>query len=252
MKDMVSNHIDLTITSPPYNCGKNYGTVSDNLPWDEYWENTRRWVRNLYRITKAAGRLAVVLPWWMGKKPRRDSAFEFQKIAQDEGWLKLDKIIWVKGNESNVHTSGGWGGGGSGWGTYMSPSGPSVRCASEPILIFCKEKRGRGVISGEGRGACVRGDMSKDEWMKWTLDTWFIQGGRHKFHPAVFPSEVPHRLVKLYTYPGDVILDPFMGTGTTGKECVNAGRKFIGIEIEQEYFDIAVQRIEKAQQAKGE
>jgi len=135
--------VDLTVTSPPYNCGKDYGTTSDALPWDEYWGQTEAWLSEVFRVTRQGCRLAVNLPWWMNKKPRRDVPFQFKTVAQAVGWTMLDKIIWIKGDSHNVHTSGGWGGGGCGWGTYLSPSGPSIRCASEPILIFSKGGRGR-------------------------------------------------------------------------------------------------------------
>ena len=169
--------VHLCCTSPPYNCGKDYGVSNDHRPWDDYWEWTEDWLSAVYSAVVSGGRLAVNLPWWMGKKPRRSVPFEFQKVAERVGWLFLDKITWAKGGSSNLHTSGGWGGGGCGWGTYLSPSGPSIRCASEPILIFSKERRGRGVVSGQGRGACIRGDMTPEEWHQWTLDVWFMRGG---------------------------------------------------------------------------
>lgn len=234
--------IDLVVTSPPYNCGKNYGVVKDSLPWDIYWDNTKNWLVESFRIIKPGGRLAVNIPWWMEKKPRKLVPFYFQEIAVEIGFHMLDKIIWVKGNSYNIHTSGGFGGGGCGWGTYMSPSGPSIRCASEPIMIFSKGSRGRGITSGEGRGACVKNDITKDEFMEWTLDVWFIRGEHNKKHPAVFPAEIPHRLIKLYTYQKEIVLDPFMGSGTTAKAAKKLGRDYIGFEINPEYLEIEKQR----------
>ena len=239
LRSLPSESVDLSVTSPPYNCGKDYAATSDRVPWETYWQQTREWLTETLRLTKPGGRLAVNLPWWMGKKPRRDVPYEFQTVAREVGWLMLDKIIWVKGDENNIHTSGGWGGGGCGWGTYLSPSGPSIRCASEPILIFAKGSRGRGVISGEGRGLCVRGDMTKEEWMEWTMDVWFIRGASSRNHPAVFPSEIPKRLIKLYTYPGDLVLDMHNGIGTTTEAAEILGRQFVGIDINNDYCEIA-------------
>ena len=235
--------VDLTVTSPPYNCGKDYGTTSDALPWDEYWGQTEAWLAAVFRVTRPGCRLAVNLPWWMNKKPRRDVPFQFKTVAQAVGWTMLDKIIWIKGDSNNVHTSGGWGGGGCGWGTYLSPSGPSIRCASEPILIFSKGGRGRRVLSGEGRGLCVRGDMTKAEWMAWTLDVWFVRGASCKEHPAVFPVEIPRRLIKLYTYPGDVVLDPHNGAGATTEAASETGRQYIGIDANEEFCRVARRRV---------
>jgi len=199
MAGIPESGVDLVVTSPPYNCGMDYETYQDSLPWSEYWDAASRWVAACYRVVSDGGRLAVNLPWWMGSKPRRDVPFEFKRLAIDAGWTFLDKITWVKGNEENVHTSGGFSGGGCGWGTYLSPSGPSIRCASEPILIFSKGGRGRGRVSGEGNGKCVAGDISKSEWMAWTLDVWHVRGASDASHPAVFPAEIPKRLIKLYT-----------------------------------------------------
>ena len=243
MAKMPDNLIDLTVTSPPYNCGKKYSVVSDNLPFDQYWNMVEDWLQELYRATKSGGRLAVNLPWWMGKKPRKDVVYKFKTIAMHKGWLFLDKIIWIKGDSNNVHTSGGYGGNGSGWGTYMSPSGPAIRCASEPILIFAKESRGRKVISGKGNGDCVKGDMTQDEWMAWTLDVWFLRGESNKAHPAVFPEEIAYRLIKLYSYQNDLVYDPFIGSGTTAKMAMLNNRNYIGSEISKEYCEIAEQRL---------
>ena len=247
LKTLESGSVDAVVTSPPYNCGKNYGTASDNRA--DYWTFTGAWVSESYRILAPGGRLCVNLPWWMGKKPRLEVPFMFHRIATERSFLFLDKIIWAKGDEGNLHVSGGYGGGGSGWGTWCSPSGPAVRCASEPILIFAKKSRGRKRISGLGNGNCLKGDMSKEEFLAWTIDVWMVRGQHDPEHPAVFPAEIPQRLIRLYTYPGETILDPFMGSGATGAVCVRTGRNFIGIEIDKGYFAIAQKRITEAQNA---
>ena len=237
------NLVDMIITSPPYNCGKRYGTYLDNLSYNGYWEFIEKWLSVSFESLCQGGRMAVNIPWWIGKKPRKDYPFKFKEIAKKLDYLFLDKITWIKGNGINQHVSGGWGGGGCGWGTYMSPSGPAIRCASEPILIFSKDSRGRKRISGKGKGDCLKGDISKDEFLKWTIDTWFINGNVNKQHPATFPIELPTRLIKLYTYPNEIIIDPFMGSGTTLRAAKDLGRKAIGIEIEEKYCEIAVERL---------
>lgn len=238
------NGIDLVVTSPPYNCGKNYGTVSDKR--SDYWQFTSEWLSACFRVLGKGGRLAVNLPWWMGKKPRLEVPFTFQRLALEAGFLFLDKIIWAKGTADNLHVSGGYGGGGCGWGTWLSPSGPSVRCASEPILVFAKESRGRKRINGEGHGACEPGDMSKDEFLSWTTDIWMVRGKHDPEHPAVFPVDIPERLIRLYTFPSETVLDPFVGSGTTMLACLQTGRRGIGIEADPAYFAIAEHRIAEA------
>lgn len=238
--------VSLVATSPPYNCGKDYGTFADRMSWEEYWKFTSEWIDEVVRVLVPGGRLAVNLPWWMGKKPRRDVPYQFKTVARDCGLTFIDKIMWIKGDSDNVHTSGGFGGGGCGWGTYMSPSGPSIRCASEPILIFSNGGRGRGAVSGEGKGMCVRGDMTVEEWMEWTIDVWFIRSAGSPTHPAVFPQEIPTRLVKLYTFPGETVLDPFAGEGTTGLAAIATGRTFVGCEVDPTHFSRAVRKCRRS------
>lgn len=244
MKTLPDASVSLVVTSPPYNCGKVYGENTDSLPINDYWEFTAKWLACSWRVLSDNGRLAVNLPWWMGKKPRLEVPFTFHRLALEAGFRLLDKVIWVKGTNKSLHVSGGWGGGGSGWGTWLSPSGPAIRCASEPILIFSKgQRRGRGVVSGNGRGDCLKGDASKEEFLEWTVDVWMVRGRSDASHPAVFPIEIPKRLVGLYTFPGETVLDPFMGIGTTGKACQQGSREFIGIEKEAAYIEIARKRL---------
>jgi site-specific DNA-methyltransferase (adenine-specific) len=242
MSSFENEVIDFIITSPPYNCNKDYGLYLDNKTWDEYWIITKTWIQHSLRLLKSGGRLAVVIPWWMGKKPRRDFPFELKKIALDCGFLFLDKILWIKGTEDNLYVNG------TGWGTYMSPSGPSIRCASEIILVFSKDSRGRKVISGKGKGDCVKGDITKEEFFAWTIDTWFIRGESDKNHPAVFPIEIPTRLIKLYTFKHDIILDPFCGRGTSLLAAKKLERNYFGIDINPKYCQLARKKLEELEE----
>ena len=234
--------VDLVVTSPPYNCGKDYATYDDDLEITEYFDWVELWLKECKRCLGHGGRVAVNIPWWIGRKPRIFTLPHYCRAAVSAGLLIADKIIWVKGNENGLR-----GDLGTGWGTWMSPSGPSIRCASEPILVFVNGSRGRGRISGDGRGACVHGDMTKEEFLAYTTDVWMVQGRSDQEHPAVYPKEIPGRLTRLYTWPGETVLDPFMGSGTTGLACAEANRSFIGIEIDRGYYEIAERRIAEAQ-----
>jgi len=234
--------VDLIVTSPPYNCDKGYDGYSDDLEMAAYFDWVCLWLRECHRCLVRGGRVAINIPWWIGKKPRIFTIPSYCQAAQSAGLLVIDKVIWVKGNEDSPG-----GNLGTGWGTWLSPSGPAIRCASEPILVFAKGSRGRGRISDLGRGACVPGDMTKDEFLAFTTDVWMVRGKSDREHPAVFPVEIPRRLIKLYTWPGETVLDLFMGSGTTGQACMDTGRSFTGIEIGEGYYNIAKARIEKAQ-----
>jgi site-specific DNA-methyltransferase (adenine-specific) len=230
-REIELSSIPLVITSPPYNCGRDYLSYDDSQEVKKYWEFTREWMFRIYGSLIIGGKLCLNITWWMSSRPKIDVPRKIKEIAEEIGFLFIDKIIWIKGNDVNANTSG------TGWGSYMSPSSPSIRCATEPILVFAKEKRGRGLSD--------KGDISKENFYKWTIDSWFIQGEHNRNHPAVFPLEIPKRLIQLYTYPEETVLDPFMGSGTTLRAAKDLGRKAIGIEIEERYCEIAVRRLQQ-------
>ncbi len=250
LASLPENSFELAITSPPYNCGMDYGEeFGDDLSPALYWDFTSRWLAAVHRVLKQNGRLAVNLPWWMGSKPRLEVPFTFVSLAEKAGLTFFDKILWLKANPGGqVHVTGGYSYG-CGWGTYLSPSGPSIRCGSEPILLFCKGSRSRGLIDGRGHGRCTPGDITPEQWAAWTIDVWNIQGSRDREHVATFPQEIPKRLALLYTMPGEAILDPFAGSGTTGLACLETGRSFLGCDISRKSCDLAEQRIAKAMEA---
>lgn len=233
--------IELCVTSPPYNCGKEYGDHDDAMNLVAYWDFMSSVFSGVSRSLVPSGRFAVNIPWWIGKKPRVFTMESFIDCARRAGLTLIDKIIWIKGSERGLR-----GDLGTGWGTWLSPSGPSVRCASEPILVFAKGDRGRRKVSGEGRGRCLPGDMTKDEFLAYTTDCWFIQGRSDRERDAVFPHELPRRLIKLYSWPGETVLDPFTGSGTTGEACMEIGRNFVGMELDAEGHAIAHRRISEA------
>ena len=261
MKTMPEKSVDAVITSPPYNCRKDYGTFLDEMPWSEYYVWMGHLLDEFYRVLVDGGLVAINIPgvirWqsehkysetWtdfdasykthrngvkvIGKGRIEPVGFRLFQMMEDRDSHIREPIVWVKGSEGNAISS-----------DYRMgcDSDPYMRPAHELILLGTKNRWfHRGGTGRRGKDAVPFLDETKD--------VWFITPERNKNHPAVFPIELPSRLIKLFTHANDaLVFDPFMGSGTTGVACMKLGRNFIGIEIDPKYFEIAKKRIEEAQ-----
>jgi len=231
MKAMAAVSVNLIITSPPYNVnlGNNkfkkdgYENYDDNLDYPDYLNWMREVFVCCFKVLADDGRICVNIG--DGKNGKIPTHSDFIQILKGIGFLPLSTIIWDKQTTSNR----------TAWGSYMSASAPSIPTQHEYILVFGKtEKRlAKGVST-----------ISKEEFVKFTDSIWQMKPETKKIgHPAPFPVELPYRLIQLYSYQDDVVLDPFMGSGTTGIACQRTGRKFIGIEKEKKYFELAKERL---------
>lgn len=223
------NHIDLIVTSPPYNVNKNYGDSNDNLSYEEYLEFTRKWLEKCYDWAKCDGRLCMNIPLDTGKGEQRSLGADITYIAKQVGWKYRTTIIWNEGNISKVGARG----------SFMSASSPHIITLAELVVVMYKEQWKK---SSKGKS-----DTTKDEFVKWTNGMWNFSGESKKKigHPAPFPVELPKRCIKLFSYVGDIVLDPFMGSGTTIVASKMLGRKSMGIEISREFCELAFHRILK-------
>lgn len=192
-----NRHIDLIVTSPPYNVNKDYGNANDNLNYDEYMDFTEKWLTKCYNIAKPDGRLCMNIPIDTGKGTQQSLGADITCIAKEVGWNYRTTIVW---NEGNISKS-------SARGSFMSASSPHVISPAELIVVMYKEqwkKLSRG-----------KSDTTKEEFVEWTNGVWTFSGESKKKigHPAPFPVELPKRCIKLFSYVGDIVLDPFMGSG---------------------------------------
>lgn len=217
------NHIDLIVTSPPYNVNKNYGASNDNLSYEEYLEFTRMWLEKCYAWAKCDGRLCMNIPVDTGKGEQRSVGADITYIAKQVGWKYRTTIIWNEGNVSKVGARG----------SFMSASSPHIITPAELIVVMYKD-RWKKVSKGKS-------DTTKDEFIKWTNGMWNFSGESKKKigHPAPFPVELPKRCIKLFSYEGDIVLDPFMGSGTTIVAAKTLGRKSMGIETSRDFCELA-------------
>ena len=224
MDDLIDNCVSLTVTSPPYNVGK----LSDNNLSDEnYWKLMRQCFKEVYRVTESGGRLVLNVAN-LGRKPYIPFSNMFTDLMLDLGFLMRGEIIWQKSKGANANFA---------WGSWLSASNPVIRDIHEYCLVFSKE--------GMSKGSKGKSTIEKEEFMESTLSIWNINPARAKKigHPAPFPVELAERFINLYSYEKDLILDPFIGSGTTALAASKLKRNYIGYEVNAEYCKLAEKRL---------
>lgn len=234
LKKFPDNFIDIIITSPPYNFGLEYQNDKhrDAIYWQDYFEKLNRIWKECYRVLKPAGRFCVnIQPLFSDYMPTHHI---ISKQLLELGLLWKAEIIWEKHNYNCKYTA---------WGSWRSPSMPYLKYTWEFIEIFCKE-------SHKKEGDSNKIDITGDEFKKWVYAKWDIAPERNmkKYnHPAMFPEELVSRLLKLFSYQDDIVLDPFNGVGTTTLVAYKLRRKYIGIDISEEYCKTAEERLKDEQ-----
>ena len=220
--------VDLIVTSPPYNVGIEYNSHDDKMTYEQYLSFTKEWLAKCYRVIKEDGRFCLNIPLDKNKGGQQSVCADITTIAKQVGWKYHSTIIW---NEQNISRR-------TAWGSWLSASAPYVIAPVEVIVIFYKERWKK--ISGSGKS-----DISKKEFIEWTNGMWSFMGESKKRigHPAPFPMELPRRCIKLFSFVGDTVLDPFLGSGSTLIACVLTNRKGMGIEIDKNYCEIAKRRL---------
>lgn len=228
LKELPDNCIDLVFTSPPYNFGLNYEANEDAHHWENYFEKLFEIFNECIRVVKYGGRIAVnIQPLFSDYIP---SHHVISNYFMNKKMIWKGEILWEKNNYNCKYTA---------WGSWKSPSNPYLKYTWEFIEVFCK-----GTLKKEGISS--NADISADEFKKWVVSKWSIAPARNmkEFdHPAMFPEELAYRILKLFSFKNDVILDPFNGVGTTTAVARRTGRNYIGIDISQEYCNKAENRL---------
>ena len=227
-KSINPNSIDLIVTSPPYNVDIKYSSYIDNIPYEKYLEFSEKWLKKALELVKSDGRLCLNVPLDKNKGGQQSVYADLTYIAKKVGWKYHATIIWNEGNISRR----------TAWGSWKSASAPYVIAPVEVIVVLYKDKWKKN------SGSKVS-DITRDEFIEWTNGLWTFSGESKKRvkHPAPFPIELPKRCIKLFSYVGDVVLDPFVGSGTTLIAAYKLGRKAIGIDIDRTYCQIAKERL---------
>lgn len=221
------NSVDLVVTSPPYNVGIDYNEFVDNISYEEYLAWSKKWLLKVYKILKDDGRICLNIPLDKNKGGQQSVYADIVTIAKEIGFKYHSTIIWNEGNISRR----------TAWGSWMSARAPYVIAPVEVIVVLYKKvwKKIRKGIS----------DITKEEFIEWTNGVWVFPGESKKKvgHPAPFPEELPKRCIKLFSYVEDLVLDPFVGSGTTLIAGYKLNRRVVGVELSKDYFDLAKKRI---------
>lgn len=230
LKKLPSNCIDLVFTSPPYNFGLGYDTHEDGTHWDEYFAKLFAVFKECIRVVKPGGRIVInIQPLFSDYIPIHHRISHF---FESNNLIWKGEILWEKNNYNCKYTA---------WGSWKSPSSPYLKYTWEFIEIFCKE-------SLKKDGNKINIDITAEEFKSWVVARWSIAPERNMKqygHPAMFPEELVRRVLKLFSFQEDVILDPFNGVGSTSVVSKKTGRKYIGIDISQEYCKIANIRLKE-------
>ena len=226
MDEIPDNSVHLMITSPPYNVGKEY---DEDLTLDEYLKLLQRVFKSCHEKLVTGGRACINIAN-IGRKPYIPLHAMIMEIMLDLGFLMRGEIIWDKSAS---------GGGSCAWGSWMSASNPVLRDFHEYILVFSKDSYSKNKKQPK------KDTIEKQDFIDWTKSIWTFPAVNAKKigHPAPFPVELPHRLINLYSYEGDVILDPFCGSGSTFIAARQNNRRYIGYDIKKEYVELAEKRI---------
>jgi DNA modification methylase len=237
--------VALVVTSPPYFAAKEYELAlgEGHIPADyvEYLVMLRDVFAECVRALEPGGRMAINVAN-LGRKPYRSLAGDVTRILQDDlGLLLRGEILWVKAEGMN---------GSCAWGSYASASNPSLRDTTERIIVACKGRFDRAVprAKREKLGLPFENTIDPEEFRALTLDVWKFAPASAKRvgHPAPFPVELPRRAIELFTYKGDVVLDPFMGAGTTAVAAKQTGRHYVGFDADPAYVALAERRVEES------
>lgn len=231
MSVIPDNSLHLMVTSPPYNVSKEY---DNDLSLEEYLGMLTKVFSETYRVLVNGGRACINVAN-LGRKPYIPLSDYISKIMIDLGFHMRGEIIWNKAASASPSTA---------WGSWMSASNPTLRDVHEYILVFSKGdyKRQRKAQDKEAK----QNTIARNDFMEWTKSIWTFnaESAKRIGHPAPFPIQLPYRLIQLLSYTNDIVLDPFMGSGTTGIAALNSKRNFVGFDTSKEYIELANDRIE--------
>ena len=226
MKLLPDNSMDLILTSPPYNIGIDYDSYDDDRDWGEYYEWCRTWLKECLRVMKPDGRIALDHYLSFGNANHRESpTCVLYRIMEELGFQHHAIALWTD-NHLTKKTA---------WGSWLSSTAPYINCPYEAIIVDYKERW--------KRDATGKTNLTKDEFMMMSSGLWRMRTESHGLTKANFSLDFASKIIRYLSYENDVVLDPFMGSGTTAVAAIQSNRHYIGFEISTEYCRIANRRL---------
>ena len=225
------NCVQLVVTSPPYNASKTY---DEDLSLTEYLEMLHQVFAECYRVLAPGGRMVVNVAN-LGRKPYIPLTSHVNLIMHEIGFMHRGEVIWDKSASAGSSCA---------WGSFQSASNPCLRDIHEYLLIFSKGDYKLPRSKAERANGRID-TIGKDEFIQQTKSIWSFstESAKRVNHPAPFPVELPKRCIEMFTFLGDVVLDPFLGSGTTAVAAKMSGRRYIGSDLSAEYCAIAEERL---------
>ena len=249
MKGMPEGWVDLIVTSPPYGVNIAYDVHDDDMEIGEYLEFTRKWLTEAYKVLKDDGRIALNIPYEINRQSKGGRIFFVSEVYQVMKEIGFKFFGVVDLEEDSPHRSKT-----TAWGSWMSPSSPYIYNPKECVILAYKKVhikkvkgepqwKGEPTVTEEGKNKMVYKDEDKKEFMELVFGQWKYFADTRSLTKATFSMDIPNKAIKILSYKNDVILDPFNGSGTS---CVAAeinDRRWVGIELSENYANIARERI---------
>ena len=254
MKTLPEGSVDLVVTSPPYNCGINYDTHIDTLSMEDYWGWTKEWLEESYRLLKDDGRVSINIPYETNVQGRGGRVFfvsEFYQVMKQVGF-KFFGIVDLE--EDSPHRSKT-----TAWGSWMSPSSPYIYNPKECVILAYKKqhiKKVKGEPQWKGtpteieqedgtiKKKVVYEEKDKKEFMELVFGQWNYFADTKSLTKATFSLDIPSKAIKILSYKNDVVLDPFAGSGTSMVAAEILDRRWLGVELSENYCDVARKRVQ--------
>jgi len=253
MKTLPEGCIDMVVTSPPYSAGIKYDVYNDSIPMDEYWKFTIDWLSEVFRVLKDDGRVAINVPIEMNVQERGGRILfnaEFWMIMKQVGFKFFGMVDLTEDSPHRVRQTA--------WGSWMSASCPYIYNPKECIILAYK-KTNKKLTKGESQWTGVPTEIVNDkgmnviktiyqpedkkEFMNLVFGRWEYFADTKSLTKATFSLDIPSKAIKILTYKNDIVLDPFMGSGTSAVAAETLGRRWLGIELSPNYTDIARKRV---------
>lgn len=250
MEQIPDSSIDLMVTSPPYNVGIKYDTHDDFTIMEDYWNWTEKWLSQVYRLLKDDGRVAINIPYETNVQDRGGRVFfvsEFYQVMKKVGF-KFFGVVDLE--EDSPHRSKT-----TAWGSWMSPSGPYIYNPKECVVLAYKKQHlkkvkgeshwiGEPYVSEDGKNKVAYTEEQKREFMELVFGQWKYLNDTKQLTKATFSMDIPTKAIKILSYKNDIVLDPFCGSATSMVAAETLDRRWIGIELSQNYTEIGTQRVQ--------